>query len=195
MDVTQILWIHSVPFSPPQRLCALKRKDLNTEAAWRSSGRHSQMILRAHSLPTLKTLYLPYLLTSRKEAHLWSTRTEGVSTPLQDNTWLTAMSLVQKIMAQSDTDGPDWGHIYASIQGPTDRQRIVWGVEWDKDLKAFQQKSNWMLKWSSFDVAEFKYAHIVSMMGRQAQREMSSETHTLLTTGEKNTVVHFFNEC
>lgn len=122
MDVTQILWIHSVPFSPPQ-----KRKGLNTEDAWRSSGRHSQMILRAHGLPTLSLLYLPNLLTSRKEAHLWSTRTEGVSTLLQDNTWLTAMSLVQEIMAQSDTDGPDWGHIYASIQGPTDRQNCLRG--------------------------------------------------------------------
>lgn len=112
----------------------------------------------------------------------------------------SVMRLVQKIMAQSDTDRPDWGHIHmkksiltwtwagnwdtlcsASIQGPTDRQteKGLGGVEWEKHLKAFQLKSTWMIKWSSFDVAELKDAHIVSVIDRRTHREMSRETKTI----------------
>lgn len=44
-----------------------------------------------------------------------------------------------------------------------------------------------MIKWNSFDVAEFKYTHIVFVIDRQTQSEMSRETYThrLLTIGEK----------
>lgn len=62
--------IHSTPLSAPQRLRALKRKDVDVEAVWRSSGRHSQVILGVLSPPTLSPFYLESLLTPRKEAHL-----------------------------------------------------------------------------------------------------------------------------
>lgn len=44
--------IHCAPLSAPQRLRALKKKDVNAEAVWHSSGRHSQVILRVFSPPT-----------------------------------------------------------------------------------------------------------------------------------------------
>lgn len=62
--------IHSAPLSAPQRLRALKKKDVNVEAVWHSSGRHSQVILRVLSPPTLSPFYLENLLSARKEAHL-----------------------------------------------------------------------------------------------------------------------------
>lgn len=53
-----------------------------------------------------------------------------------------------------------------------------------------------MIKRSSFDVAEFKCAHIVSVIDRQTQREMSRERHTKTVDYRcKNTAVHLLNEC
>lgn len=204
---------HSVPFFPSQRLWSAKRRSLIMEAAWRSSGGPSQMILAALHPPTPNLLYLPNLLTYRKEAHLWSTRTAGESTLLQDNTWCQRRRpyWVEWALCRNKGSVRHWWSrrgswleperwtemhfVSARLEAqPRERaKRLGGGVEWEKDLKAFLLKSTWMRKRRSFDVAEFKYALIVCVIDRQTEW-MSGETQTVAYRW-KNTMVDLFNEC
>lgn len=156
------------------------------------------MTTTTRHLPAANLLYLPNLLIYRKEVHHWSIRSPGVSTLLQDNTWTLKGGAcctdfvvpTVEIMAVTCcwtrrqthvkkkvliwTWVVNWRALY-SASGRTDQQTERCLVGWSerKTWKTF-----WMIKWSSFDVAEFKYAHVTFVIDRQTEHP-----------------VHFLNNC